>query len=61
MEKSRHLKTATIPVVHVDQDFGPGPFKQENIQSEATMIIAVPSPHAGCIVVGQQSISYHRS
>lgn len=38
-----------------------GPWKQDNVENEATMIVAVPEPVGGCIVIGQESITYHRN
>lgn len=35
-------------------------WRQENIESEASMLIPVPK-YGGVIVVGQESISYHKS
>lgn len=34
------------------------PWKLDNVEAEAVMIIAVPEPLCGAVVVGQESISY---
>lgn len=31
------------------------------MENEATMIVAVPEPIGGALVIGQESITYHRS
>lgn len=33
--------------------------KQDNVETEATMLIPVPSPLGGAIVIGQESVVYH--
>jgi DNA damage-binding protein 1 len=35
------------------------PWKQDNIDAEACLIIPVPEPFSGAIVVGQETILYH--
>lgn len=36
-------------------------WKQENIESEASLLIPISRPYGGLIIVGQESISYHKS
>lgn len=55
---SRHVKTHEINIK--EKEFTPtGPWKQENVEAEASMLIAVPKPFGGAIIVGQESICYH--
>ena len=35
-------------------------FFQDNVETEATMVIAVPPPLGGALIVGQESIAYHK-
>lgn len=35
------------------------PWKQENVETEASMIISVPEPLCGTIVIGRESVLYH--
>ena len=35
------------------------PWKQENVEPEAAMIVPVPGPLYGALIVGQESITYH--
>ena len=37
-----------------------GPWKQDNVEMEACMVISVPAPLEGAIIVGQESITYHK-
>jgi len=57
-QNGRHVKTAVVSVD--EKELLPGPWKQDNIESEATLLIPVPSPYGGCVVIGQESISYHK-
>ncbi len=57
-QNGRHVKTAIVSVD--EKELLPGPWKQDNIESEATLLIAVPAPFGGCVVIGQESISYHK-
>ena len=40
--------------------FLPSYSTQDNVETEATMVIAVPSPLGGALIVGQESIAYHK-
>ncbi|CAK8675984.1 unnamed protein product [Clavelina lepadiformis] len=55
--QGRHVKTHIVDVR--DKEVKPGPWKQENVDAEANMIIAVPEPLKGCVIIGQDSITYH--
>ena len=54
----RHVKTYGI-CLH-EKEFIRGPWKQDNVEMEACMVIAVPSPIEGALIVGQESITYHK-
>ena len=34
-------------------------WKQDNVEREASMLIPVPEPHGGVIIIGAESITYH--
>lgn len=53
----RHIKTHEINLR--DKEFMKVSWKQDNVETEATMLIPVPSPLGGAIVIGQESIVYH--
>lgn len=53
----RHIKTHEINLK--DKDFTKVAWKQDNVETEATMLIPVPTPLGGAIVIGQESIVYH--
>uniref|UniRef100_A0A914W414 DNA damage-binding protein 1 n=1 Tax=Plectus sambesii TaxID=2011161 RepID=A0A914W414_9BILA len=57
-QNGRHLKTALVSVD--EKELVMGPWKQDNIESEATMLIPIPAPFGGCVLIGQESISYHK-
>lgn len=44
--------------LHVDVLFQ-NPWKQDNIENEASLIIPVPEPICGAVIIGQESILYH--
>jgi DNA damage-binding protein 1 len=54
----RHVKTYEISLQ--DKEFQRGPWKQDNVETEANMVIAVPEPFGGALIVGQESITYHK-
>lgn len=53
----RHIKTHELSLK--EKEFVKVPWKQDNIEMEATIIIPVPEPLCGCIIVGQESVLYH--
>lgn len=53
----RHIKTHEINLR--DKEFMKIAWKQDNVETEASMLIPVPSPLGGAIVIGQESIVYH--
>ncbi|XP_060580249.1 DNA damage-binding protein 1-like [Ruditapes philippinarum] len=57
-QHGRHVKTYEISLR--DKDLSKGPWKQDNVETEACILIAVPSPFGGALIVGQESITYHK-
>uniref|UniRef100_T1J441 DNA damage-binding protein 1 n=1 Tax=Strigamia maritima TaxID=126957 RepID=T1J441_STRMM len=53
----RHVKTYEISLR--DKEFLKGPWKQDNVETEAAIIIPVPDPYGGALIIGQESITYH--
>ncbi|GAB6033172.1 DNA damage-binding protein 1a [Chamberlinius hualienensis] len=53
----RHVKTYEVSIR--DKEFIKGPWKQDNVETEASIIIAVPSPIGGALIIGQETITYH--
>lgn len=53
----RHIKTHEINLR--EKEFMKIAWKQDNVETEATMLIPVPSPLGGAIVIGQESIIFH--
>ncbi|XP_052756442.1 DNA damage-binding protein 1 [Galleria mellonella] len=53
----RHIKTHEISLR--DKEFIKIVWRQDNVETEASILIPVPSPLGGAIVIGQESIVYH--
>lgn len=53
----RHVKTHEISLR--EKAFVKVPWRQDNVETEASIIIPVPSPLGGAIIIGQESILYH--
>ena len=53
----RHVSTYTISVDE-SHDVDRGPFRQSNVDTEASLLIAVAEP-AGVLIIGQDMITYH--
>ncbi|KPP66140.1 DNA damage-binding protein 1-like, partial [Scleropages formosus] len=53
--QGRHVKTYEVSLR--EKEFNKGPWKQENVEAEASMVI--PEPFGGAIIIGQESITYH--
>lgn len=53
----RHVKTREILLR--DKEFVKIPWKQDNVETESSMVIPVPSPFCGAIIIGQEHIMYH--
>lgn len=54
---ARHVKTYEISLK--EKEFAKGAWKQDNVESEASILIAVPEPYGGALIIGQESITYH--
>ncbi|KAL5007237.1 hypothetical protein ScPMuIL_016043 [Solemya velum] len=57
-QHGRHVQTYEISLR--DKEFQKGPWKQDNVETEACMVIAVPEPYGGALIIGQESITYHK-
>jgi len=55
--QARHVKTYEISLR--EKEFTKGPWKQDNVESEASILIAMPKPFCGALIIGQESITYH--
>ncbi|XP_050293342.1 DNA damage-binding protein 1 [Anthonomus grandis grandis] len=53
----RHVKTHEISLR--EKEFVKIPWRQDNVETEASIIIPVPSPIGGALIIGQESILYH--
>ena len=56
-KQRRHVKTYIVKC-H-SQELLEGPWNQPNVESGASMLVAVPSPIGGVLILGQQTITYH--
>ncbi|KAK7098349.1 DNA damage-binding protein 1-like isoform X2 [Littorina saxatilis] len=54
----RHVRTYEISLR--DKEFTKGPWKQNNVETEACMVIPVPEPYGGALIIGQESVTYHK-
>ncbi|DBA79836.1 TPA: hypothetical protein ACH3X2_007673 [Trebouxia sp. C0005] len=54
----RHLRTYEISLK--DKEFVEGPFSQSNLDPGASMLIPVPGPQGGVVVIGESVIAYVR-
>ncbi|KAF6018031.1 DDB1 [Bugula neritina] len=54
----RHVKTYEINLR--EKEFQKGPWNQDNVENEAFMLQSVPMPFGGALIIGQESITYHR-
>lgn len=53
---ARHVKT--YEVVLKDKDFVEGPWSQNNLDNGAGLLIPVPMPLGGVIIIGEETIVY---
>ena len=53
----RHVKTHEISLK--DKEFVKVAWKQDNVEREANILIPVPEPFGGCVIIGAESIVYH--
>jgi DNA damage-binding protein 1 len=54
---ARHVKTYEVQLK--EKDFGEGPWLQNNLDNGAGLLIPVPLPLGGCIIIGEQTIVYY--
>ncbi|RHY28438.1 hypothetical protein DYB32_005979 [Aphanomyces invadans] len=54
---ARHVKTYVI--LTKEKEFADGPWSQNNVEAGASLLIPVPSPFGGVLIVSQQMIVYH--
>jgi DNA damage-binding protein 1 len=55
-KEMRHLKTYEVSIK--EKDFQPGPWQQTGVEMAATLIIPVPMPLGGAVLVGEQTLTY---
>lgn len=53
---ARHVKTYEVSLK--DKDFIEGPWSQNNLDNGADLLIPVPPPFCGVIIVGEETIVY---
>eukprot|EP00743_Colponemidia_sp_Colp-15_P005247 GILK01005646.1.p1 GENE.GILK01005646.1~~GILK01005646.1.p1 ORF type:complete len:1143 (+),score=205.41 GILK01005646.1:93-3431(+) len=56
-KEARHVKT--YEVLLKEKMFGEGPWYQNNVEGGASLLIPLPLPLGGVIIIGEQTISYH--
>ncbi|CAG0890331.1 unnamed protein product [Darwinula stevensoni] len=56
-QNGRHVKTYEICLK--SKEFKKGPWKQDNVETEASLVIPVPLPFGGALIVGEETITYH--
>lgn len=54
---ARHVKTYYILVK--EKDFAEGPWSQSNVEAGASLLVPVPAPCGGVLIVSNQTIVYH--
>ncbi|KAH8952399.1 hypothetical protein BDL97_09G083300 [Sphagnum fallax] len=54
---ARHVKTYEVQLK--EKDFGEGPWLQNNLDNGAGLLIPVPLPLGGAIIIGEQTIVYY--
>jgi DNA damage-binding protein 1 len=53
---ARHVKTYEVALK--DKDFVEGPWSQNNLDNGADLLIPVPPPLCGVIIIGEETIVY---
>ncbi|EEF35767.1 DNA repair protein xp-E, putative [Ricinus communis] len=53
---ARHVKTYEVALK--DKDFGEGPWAQNNLDNGADLLIPVPPPLCGVLIIGEETIVY---
>jgi len=56
-QQGRHVKTHELSLK--DQEFNKVVWKQDNVERRADLLIAVPEPFGGVLIIGAESITYH--
>jgi len=56
-QDARHVKTYKVQMK--EKDFGEGPWLQSNLDNGAGLLIPVPLPLGGAIIIGEQTIVYY--
>lgn len=56
-KSNRHLKTYELLLQ--EKEIKEGPFSQDFLETGVSLIIPVPKPWCGLILVGEQTIAYH--
>nr|CCA20849.1 predicted protein putative [Albugo laibachii Nc14] len=54
---ARHVKTYFILLK--EKDFAEGPWSQSNVEAGANLLIPVPMPYGGVLIISNQTIVYH--
>ncbi|VDN05556.1 unnamed protein product [Thelazia callipaeda] len=57
-DNGRHLKAIVLNVE--DKELSPPIWKHEHLEGEASMVIPIPQPIGGCLVVSSDAVSYHK-
>ncbi|MFH4976853.1 hypothetical protein AB6A40_003562 [Gnathostoma spinigerum] len=57
-QNGRHIKATEIKFE--DKELSAPLWKQDSIEAEASMLIPIPEPIGGVVVIGLESISYHK-
>ncbi|BFZ05163.1 hypothetical protein BsWGS_08202 [Bradybaena similaris] len=58
-QSGRHVKTYEVSLREREKDFIKGPWKQDNVETMASMLIPIPEPFGGTVIIGQESVTYH--
>lgn len=52
----RHIRTQTLGMV--EKELTAGPWSRDNVESEAALLLSLPPPYTGLVVIGQESLTY---
>ncbi|GLT64999.1 hypothetical protein SLA2020_374570 [Shorea laevis] len=55
-EDARHIKTYEVSLK--DKDFTEGPWAQNNLDDGASLLIPIPPPLCGVLIIGEETIAY---
>merc|ERR1712241_1542940 len=56
-QHGRHVKTHELSIKN--SEFDKVAWKQDNVEQSATLLIPVPEPLNGALIIGGESITYH--